>query len=294
MDPNERDAVYEVGRGLRRQLEWMNDAGFVAIARGPETLTTATAVAEDDVATKKKSSASASARNGAVAETRRASAAERGSHPLTLAQKREALESIGRAVADCTLCGLCKGRTNAVPGEGSPGARVLFVGEGPGATEDEQGRPFVGRAGQLLTKIIESGMGLRREDVFIANIVKCRPPENRDPLPGEVAACVPYLLKQIEVIDPEVIIPLGRHSMRELAGVGERDTISKVRGKVYRVHGRAVIPTFHPAYLLRNPPEKAKVWSDIQLAMKELGLPIPGSGNRANSGGEHDAAAGSR
>jgi DNA polymerase len=182
---------------------------------------------------------------------------------------------VATAVASCKLCGLCQGRTNAVPGEGSPKARVLFVGEGPGATEDAQGRPFVGRAGQLLTKIVESGMGLRREDVFIANVVKCRPPENRDPLPEEAAACVPYLFRQIEILDPEVIIPLGRHSMRELAGVSERDTIGRVRGRVYRVAGRAVIPTYHPAYLLRNPPEKVKVWHDIQLALKELGLPVP-------------------
>jgi DNA polymerase len=208
---------------------------------------------------------------------RRSFVSEHGVSPLSLGEREAALRDVANAVSSCKLCGLCQGRTNAVPGEGSPRARVMFVGEGPGATEDAQGRPFVGRAGQLLTKIVENGMGLRREDVFIANIVKCRPPENRDPLPEEAAACVPYLFRQIEIVDPEVLIPLGRHSMRELAGVSERDTIGRVRGKVYRVAGRAVIPTYHPAYLLRNPPEKVKVWHDIQLAMKELGLPIPKS-----------------
>ncbi|HKE00139.1 MAG TPA: uracil-DNA glycosylase, partial [Planctomycetota bacterium] len=210
--------------------------------------------------------------------TRRSTQSERGDGAArSPAQRAAALAAIAAKVNACELCRLCKGRTNGVPGEGSPTARVMFVGEGPGATEDEQGRPFVGRAGQLLTKIIESGMGLKREDVFIANVVKCRPPENRDPMPDEAAMCMPYLHKQIEVIDPEVIIPLGRHSMRELAGVGPNEGITKVRGKVYRQRGRAVIPTFHPAYLLRNPPEKVKVWQDIQLALKELGLPVPRS-----------------
>ncbi|MBI3819656.1 MAG: uracil-DNA glycosylase [Planctomycetes bacterium] len=218
---------------------------------------------------------STDSRDSADNETRRSLVSERGEFKRSAKDKALALEAIAKKVSNCRLCRLCEGRTNAVPGEGSATARVMFIGEGPGATEDELGRPFVGRAGQLLTKIIESGMGLKREDVFIANIVKCRPPENRDPQPDEVAACLPYLNKQIEVIDPEVIIPLGRHSMREFAGVGEKDTISRVRGKVYPVHGRSVIPTFHPAYLLRNPPEKVKVWADIQLAMKELGLPIP-------------------
>ncbi len=274
-----QDELREIARGARRILGGLEAAGFVGGlgSAGQEPLEQEpTAPLPDGVA---EPSASRTGQLPLVATdddpTRRTLASRRGENTMDANARKAALTAIGRKVSTCTLCRLCEGRTNAVPGEGSASARVMFVGEGPGATEDAQGRPFVGRAGQLLTKIIESGMGLSRSDVFIANVVKCRPPENRDPQPDEVAACLPFLQKQIEVVDPEVIIPLGRHSMRELAGVGERDTIGRVRGKVYRVNGRAVIPTYHPAYLLRNPPEKVKVWHDIQLAMKELGLPIP-------------------
>jgi uracil-DNA glycosylase len=292
LNPPAREEIRELARGLRHTLEALDDAGFVGLSRDAVVPDSRDALAQGEPQRVEPTQESMSPsttrslpfRSSSDDETRRSLPSERGEVRRSEAEKRAALDAIAAKVDGCQRCGLCRGRTHAVPGEGSARARVLFVGEGPGATEDEQGRPFVGRAGQLLTKIIESGMGLRREDVFIANIVKCRPPENRDPLPEEVAACVPFLNKQIEVLDPEVIIPLGRHSMRELAGVSERDTISRVRGKVYRVHGRAVIPTFHPAYLLRNPPEKVKVWNDIQLAMKELGLPLPPT--RSASGNE--------
>ncbi|MFN0207273.1 MAG: uracil-DNA glycosylase family protein [Planctomycetota bacterium] len=258
---------------MRRHLEFMDEAGFASIpsAETRPSPTVQTPFAAPQLLNEKVIPTIAPA----AGDARRSMAPVRGEVQRSAAEKVSALDAIRNQVVNCKLCRLCETRTHAVPGEGNAAARVLFVGEGPGQTEDELGRPFVGRAGQLLTKIIESGMGLERKDVFIANIVKCRPPENRDPMPDEVAACLPYLNKQIEVIDPEVVIPLGRHSMRELAGAGERDTISRVRGKVYHLNGRAVIPTFHPAYLLRNPAEKVKVWNDIQLAMKELGIPIP-------------------
>lgn len=269
-----REEIREVVRGVRRQVELLEESGFVAPlgCRPPaSTRDLASDAAPAPVPAMPRPLPLPSHPDD---ETRRSIPSARGEVVRSPDEKERALAAIAKKVGSCNLCGLCEHRTLTVPGEGSARARVLFVGEGPGAMEDQTGRPFVGKAGQLLTRIIENGMRFKRSEVFIANIVKCRPPGNRDPLPEEVAACLPYLYKQIEVLDPEVIIPLGRHSMRELARVGERETISRVRGKVYRVNGRAVIPTFHPAYLLRNPPEKEKVWFDIQLAMKELGIPI--------------------
>lgn len=187
--------------------------------------------------------------------------------------KERALAAIAAEIAQCKKCRLWETRTNTVPGEGNPDTRVLFIGEGPGANEDAQGRPFVGRAGKLLTDIIEKGMGLPRAQVFIANIVKCRPPENRVPAPDEIAACMPYLRRQIETIAPEILVPLGRPATNTL--LETQEAMGKLRGIVQEKEGVKVIPTFHPAYLLRNPPEKKKTWEDIQLVMKELGLPIP-------------------
>jgi DNA polymerase len=155
----------------------------------------------------------------------------------------------------------------------------MFVGEAPGADEDRQGVPFVGRAGQLLSDIIEKGMGLRRtEDVYIANVLKCRPPDNRDPSPEEKALCTAYLERQIELVDPQVIVPLGRHAAQHL--LSSDAPMGRLRGRVHRVAGRAVVPTYHPAYLLRSPNMKRAAWEDIQLAMAELGLPIPDRGRR--------------
>lgn len=275
------EEIREIARALRRHLEYLEEAGSMAVAGAPQSLPPAELPAPPPV--EESTDPVARKLQKPIAndtDTRRSNITEHGTSRVPFKDRDAALEALRKDVNRCKLCKLCEGRTNGVPGEGSSRARVMFVGEAPGADEDAQGRPFVGRSGQLLTKIIESGMGLKREEVYIANIAKCRPPENRDPEPDEVAACVPYLYKQIEIIDPDVIITVGRYSMRELAGVGEKDTISRVRGKVYRVHGRAVIPTFHPAYLLRNPPEKVKVWADIQLAMKELGLPILGDGGK--------------
>ncbi|MBL8694155.1 MAG: uracil-DNA glycosylase [Planctomycetes bacterium] len=279
----------ELVAGARRHVELLREEGAIGgFGSAPELASPPPrippAAAPQPVATERDDSSKAPTRPApapapspaADASPWRASfVSERGSVHRSAEQKANDLAALADAVRACRLCRLCEARRNAVPGEGSPTTRVMFVGEGPGATEDAQGRPFVGAAGQLLTRIIESGMQLRRADVFIANVVKCRPPENRDPAPDEAAACTPYLLKQIEIIDPEVIIPLGRHSMRVLAGTGEREGITRVRGQIFRRHGRAVIPTFHPAYLLRSPEEKPKAWHDIQLAMKELGLPLP-------------------
>ena len=183
------------------------------------------------------------------------------------------LEAIQADIGDCRRCKLCKGRTNIVFGVGSPKARLMFVGEGPGRDEDLQGEPFVGEAGKLLTRMI-GAMGLTRSDVYIANIVKCRPPRNRDPEADEVAACEPFLLRQIEAIRPEVLVGLGRYAVQTL--LRDPTPISRQRGKWRSYDGIALMPTFHPAYLLRNPAGKRQVWEDLQDVMKKLGLPAPG------------------
>ena len=173
---------------------------------------------------------------------------------------------------DCTRCKLHKGRHTIVFGDGSPNAKLVFVGEGPGADEDAQGLPFVGRAGKLLTQMIEA-MGLQRKDVYICNVVKCRPPENRAPEPDEVAACSPYLLRQIDAINPKIVVCLGASAAKALLNTTRG--ISSFRGEWLEWRGRKLMATFHPAYLLRNPPAKADVWKDLQKVMAELGLQLP-------------------
>lgn len=183
-----------------------------------------------------------------------------------------ALAAIRDEVGDCQRCALCRSRRTLVFGTGNPKARLVFVGEGPGAEEDAQGIPFVGAAGQLLTRMI-GAMGLRREDVYICNVVKCRPPGNRNPEPTEVAACEPFLQAQLRAIEPEVVVALGKFAAQVL--LREETPISRLRGNWYEYEGIALMPTFHPAYLLRNEREKAKAWHDLQLVMARLGLRRP-------------------
>jgi DNA polymerase len=173
-------------------------------------------------------------------------------------------------LGNCTRCKLFKGRSNIVFGEGDPKAVLVFVGEGPGREEDEQGRPFVGAAGQLLTDIIVKGMKLGRQDVYICNIVKCRPPDNRNPEPDEIEACEPFLKKQLQAINPGVIVALGNVAVKTLLKTGEG--ITSLRGKWRAYNGIPLMPTFHPAYLLRNPRDKKLVWEDIQQVMEKLGI----------------------
>jgi DNA polymerase len=180
----------------------------------------------------------------------------------------EALSAVREELGDCTRCKLHNGRKTIVFGEGNPHAELVFVGEGPGYEEDQQGRPFVGAAGQLLTDIIVKGMKLRREDVYICNIVKCRPPDNRNPEPDEIGACEPFLIKQLQAIKPKVIVALGNVAAKTLLKTTEG--ITKLRGKWHTYQGIPLMPTFHPAYLLRNPRDKALVWNDIQQVMARL------------------------
>jgi len=191
----------------------------------------------------------------------------------------ETLADIQADLGDCERCKLSTTRTKIAFGEGNPKARLLFIGEGPGKDEDLQGRPFIGKAGQLLTKMIEA-MGLKREDVYIANIVKCRPTvdlqftKDRPPDPDETAACSPFLLRQIRAIGPEVVVTLGAPSTRFILNTAEG--ITKIRGKWHKTpDGIKVMPTFHPAYLLRDPNQKKFAWEDLKAVMRELGLPPP-------------------
>jgi len=199
---------------------------------------------------------------------------------MTVAEKTKELGKIAEQTRQCRQCDLGSLRTNAVPGEGSPNARIMFIGEAPGADEDAQGRPFVGRAGQLLDKIV-AACNLKRSDVYIGNILKCRPPENRDPRAEEIISCLPYLQRQIEVIEPEIIIALGAHAARTLLDTTK--SIGQLRGhfeEYYAGIGRPPIKlmaTYHPAYLLRSysPENRRRVWEDMKKVLAELDLPVP-------------------
>jgi uracil-DNA glycosylase len=184
----------------------------------------------------------------------------------------DSLLKIREDLGDCTRCKLHKTRNKIVFGDGNPKAELVFVGEGPGADEDAQGLPFVGRAGKLLTQMIEA-MGLQRRDVYICNVVKCRPPENRAPEPDEVATCSPFLLRQIDTIRPKVIVCLGATAAKTILNTTRG--ISQFRGEWLEWRGHKLMATYHPAYLLRNPPAKADVWKDLQKVMAELGLAAP-------------------
>ncbi len=191
-------------------------------------------------------------------------------------EKAGALVAIREEIGDCTRCPLAyAGRRSIVFGDGDPNARLMFVGEGPGADEDVQGLPFVGKAGQLLNNMI-GAMGLKREEVYIANIVKCRPPQNRVPEPVEANTCSQFLLKQIDVVQPQVIVALGATAAMYLLGV--KQSLSSLRGRWHGCRGAKLAVTYHPAFLLRDPRQKGEAWKDLQMVMKEMGLKAPAKG----------------
>lgn len=198
-----------------------------------------------------------------------AAPAAEGSEP-TSAPACGSLSELRGFIGDCARCGLHRGRTNLVFGVGSENADLMFVGEAPGRDEDLKGEPFVGRAGQLLTDIIKA-MKLSREEVYIANVIKCRPPDNRNPEPDELESCRPFIRRQVELIQPKVIVALGRFALQSLTQ--KSYAISSVRGQWLDYNGIKVMPTYHPAYLLRNPSAKREVWSDMKKVMTELGIP---------------------
>lgn len=275
---------------LRRYLESLRAAGVRRVPRAlaralqPEPAATPEAAPRTERARPARAStapAATSTRPSATTRPQRAApprrsatAAERallaGDEPVALPERpgdpAAALQALADKVVACEACRLCQTRTQAVPGEGNPDARIVFVGEGPGADEDRSGRPFVGRAGQLLDDIITKGMKLQRSDVWIGNVVKCRPPENRVPQPDEVAACTPYLQRQLEIIQPAVICALGATAARHLLDTDL--SMARMRRGSHQWRGIPVIPTYHPAYLLRNPEAKRPTWDDIQKVMK--------------------------
>ena len=241
-DPKIPAEAAEVAAGAMRHLWWLRDAGVREIPVAPAP------------------------RPAGPVATHALSDKGCGSEPLL---------AIRSGLGDCTRCKLHGGRTRLVFGVGNPSAELMFVGEGPGADEDLQGEPFVGRAGQLLTKMIEA-MGFARSEVYIANVVKCRPPGNRDPEPDEIAACEPFLKAQIAAIRPRVVVALGRFAVQTL--LRDATPISRQRGRWREYEGVRLMPTFHPAYLLRNPAEKKPAWEDLQLVMREFGKIGPGRG----------------
>ena len=243
-------------RDLAQHLRYYQDIGVEGLSRDPQWRRRADAAtgAEPDVPAE-----------AAVVTTPHPS--ERPMIPLTDSSAADRLVAIRTELGDCTRCKLHAGRTNLVFGVGNPDADLMFVGEGPGADEDEQGEPFVGRAGQLLTQIIKA-MGFAREDVYIANVVKCRPPNNRNPEPDEIAQCTPFLQAQIASIRPKVIVALGKFAAQTL--LGTETPISRLRGRFHEMGDAVVMPTFHPSYLLRTPAAKRDVWEDMKMVMQRL------------------------
>jgi len=197
---------------------------------------------------------------------------EAGLTAVVAAGEEETLEEIREELGECDRCQLGRTRTNLVFGVGNPHARIVFVGEAPGRDEDLQGEPFVGEAGKLLTRIIQA-MGFERGEVYICNVLKCRPPVNRDPLPTEVEVCSPFMLRQIKAIKPEVVVALGKFAAQTL--LQTREIISRLRGRFHDYQGIPLMPTFHPSALLRDPAKKREVWEDMQKVMKLLGKEAP-------------------
>ncbi|MDP2272177.1 MAG: uracil-DNA glycosylase [Archangium sp.] len=243
------DDVRDLALELRRHLAWQESDGTRVLLKEPAALRTVSVPLERS----------------------------RGSTATAPAPKVEApsvivpgetLDEVRRELGECTRCKLCNGRTQIVFGSGNPRAELVFVGEGPGEEEDKQGIPFVGAAGQLLTKMIEA-MKFSRDTVYICNVVKCRPPGNRNPEPEEIQSCEPFLRAQLRVIKPRVIVALGKFASQTL--LREDTAITRLRGQWRKYEGIDLMPTFHPAYLLRSPDEKKKAWMDLQEVMKRLG-----------------------
>jgi DNA polymerase len=248
---------------LRDHLAFAAELGVAGVSRDPAWRRRESAAAPPTVVDSGATASEASQHDLGGSETAATSVAQ----PLALIT-RSTLEAIRADIGDCTRCKLhTLGRQQIVFGVGSPQADLMFVGEAPGADEDVQGVPFVGKAGQLLTRIIEA-IALRREDVYIANVIKCRPPQNRNPEPDEVATCELFLFRQIDAVQPKVIVSLGKFATHALLRTEE--PISRLRGRVFDYRGSKLIPTFHPAYLLRNPSSKREVWEDMKLVKRLL------------------------
>jgi uracil-DNA glycosylase len=284
-DPEALSELFDLTRMLRAHVEWQGETGATGLPRGATPGLEAPAVGQP---THSAAAANVTVEAAAVAvereqpPRREASKPEAAPEPepraaaelgLSQGERQTRLSVLAAEVRACTRCALHQQRTQAVFSRGSGSSGLCFVGEGPGADEDAQGFPFVGAAGQLLDKMI-AAMGLGRDEVYVCNIVKCRPPNNRKPEPEEMAACTPYLAEQIELLEPSVIVALGATAVQGLLGTSEG--IMRLRGKWKLYKGRiAVMPTFHPAYLLRTPAAKREVWDDLQAVLRHMGRPLP-------------------
>lgn len=260
--PDPREELASLVFDLEAHLAWRKSCGATRL---PPPARQAVSKVKDETGRLQKSEPEAPPRS---ADTAKGEAVEAPSAPST---PSGGLEAVREELGDCRRCRLFEGRKNIVFGVGSPQADLVFVGEGPGGREDALGEPFVGAAGQLLDRMI-AAMGYSRDDVYICNVVKCRPPNNRDPRPDEVAACEPFLKKQLATLDPKVIVGLGRFAVQCLLG-DPGASIVRVRGNWSTYEEIDLMPTFHPAYLLRNPTEKRNVWEDLKQVMARLGRP---------------------
>jgi DNA polymerase len=285
LDPATRDALAE-------RLRFYRDLGITDFYRRPATEVTESAVSAESVAETARALEIAGDQEAAQS-LRKAEApaiqpnffgeepaikTRKGFHAPEIGaevpgeERAAALQVIREDLGDCTRCALHTGRHTIVFGVGNPAARLMFVGEGPGADEDAQGLPFVGRAGQLLNNMI-AAMGLTREECYIANVVKCRPPGNRTPEPEEANTCLPFLFRQIDVVRPQVLVALGATAATYL--LCARQPLAGLRGRIHAFRGTSLIVTYHPAFLLRDPRQKKEAWADLQIAMQELGLRMP-------------------
>jgi uracil-DNA glycosylase family 4 len=286
MTHNQTEELSELLKQTREYVRYFGELGAETTGAEPATLNAsaprspASAKVEDprEIATAMPAAAPPAAKPALFARTNptaaRVSAAppdslfgELAAPAPSIPQSTETLEDIWRDIGDCTRCALCSGRTQVVNTHGNPNARLMFVGEAPGADEDAQGKPFVGRAGQLLTKMIEA-MGLKREEVIIGNVNRCRPPGNRQPTLEEAAICRPFLFREIAAVRPEVIVVMGNTALRNLLEI--KAGISSVRGRFQDYQGIKVMPTFHPAYLLRDPSKKRETWEDLKKVIEYL------------------------
>ena len=265
---DERDELIELVRRLRQNLAWQRGGGVVGLPRGRPTRGGGRAAIPDE----RPRTVAASTAVAPPPERPRAEAPEIPAAPVAAHTHADGQGAAGLAVirtdlGDCQRCKLAPTRKNIVFGVGNPNSPLVFVGEGPGENEDLQGEPFVGKAGELLTKMIVA-MGYQRDEVYICNIVKCRPPGNRNPEPDEIAACEPFLIRQLGAIAPRMIVALGKFAAQTL--LRSTAPISSLRGRFKDYQGIPLMPTFHPAFLLRNPSAKREVWSDLQQVMGEL------------------------
>jgi uracil-DNA glycosylase len=274
-----RDLLFQIAESLHHYAETLRDGGVLGFPRAildsaKETENRRMGESEKEEGLRSHSD-SPTPRLPASATSQLKAAGQMAATPVgdlflsPKVQTVQTLEELRTEIGDCRRCKLCQGRTQIVFGVGNPESELVFVGEGPGRDEDLKGEPFVGRAGQLLTEIITKGMKMRREDLYICNVVKCRPPENRNPEPDEIAACEPFLMKQLEIIKPRIIVALGTFAAQTL--LKTKTPISRLRGNWHTYQGIKLMPTLHPAYLLRNPADKRLVWQDIQAVLREMG-----------------------